>query len=53
MDINNDIFYNIGDLFSMSKEKIDVIDISLSPDETHIIFRNKIDGFLWMMRIGE
>jgi len=53
IDLSNDIFYNIADLSSISNEQIDVVDISLSPDETHLIFRNKIDGFLWMLRIGE
>jgi hypothetical protein len=53
MDISNDIFYNIADLTSLSGQKIDVVDMSLSPDETHLIFRNKIDGYLWMLRIAE
>ncbi len=53
MDISNDIFYYIADLASLSGQKIDVTDMSLSPDETHLIFRNKIDGFLWLLRIGE
>jgi hypothetical protein len=53
IDTSNDILYNIASLYSMSNEKIDVVDMSLSPDETHLIFRNKIDGYLWMLRIGE
>ena len=53
IDINNDIFYNVAGLSSLSSQKIDVVDMSLSPDETHIIFRNKIDGYLWMLRIAE
>jgi hypothetical protein len=53
IDINNDIFYNTADLSALAKQKIDVTDLSLSPDETHLIFRNKIDGFLWMLRIEE
>ena len=52
-DIDNDIYYNLANLTSLSGEKIDVIDISMSPDQTHIIFKNKIDGFLWMLRIEE
>lgn len=53
IDINNDIFYNMANLASLSNQKIDVVDMSLSPDETHLIFTNKIDGYLWMLRIGE
>ncbi len=53
IETTNDIFYNIANLTELSDQKIDVIDMSLSPDETHLIFRNKIDGYLWMLRIGE
>jgi hypothetical protein len=53
IDINNDIFYNTADLSSLSNQKIDVVDMSISPDETHLIFRNKIDGYLWMLRMGD
>jgi hypothetical protein len=53
IDLNNDIYYNIANLSELSDQKIDVVDMSLSPDETHLIFRNKIDGYLWMLRIGE
>lgn len=53
LDIGNNIFYNIADLSDLSDQEIDVVDISLSPDETHLIFRNKIDGYLWMLRITE
>lgn len=47
------IFADIADLSSLSDQKIDVVDMSASPDETHLIFRNKIDGYLWMLRIEE
>ena len=53
INLSNDIYYNISNLATESKQKIDVVDMSLSPDETHLIFRNKIDGYLWMLRIGE
>lgn len=53
IDLGNDIFYNTADLSSLSNQKIDVVDMSLSPDESHLIFRNKIDGYLWLLRIGE
>ena len=53
IDIGNNIFYNTADLSSLSNQKIDVVDMSLSPDKSHLIFRNKIDGYLWMLRIGE
>jgi len=51
IDLVNDIYYNTIDLSTESDEKIDVVDIELSPDETHLIFRNKIDGYLWMLRV--
>lgn len=51
IDINNDIQYNIADLAEISEQKIDVSDIILSSDESHLIFRNKIDGYLWFLRI--
>jgi hypothetical protein len=51
IDINNNVFYDISYLSSESGQKIDVVDLSISPDETHLIFRNKIDGYLWMLRI--
>ncbi len=53
IDINNGIFYNIADISSLSDQKIDVVDMFLSPDESHLIFRNKIDGYLWLLRITE
>ncbi|MFH0804526.1 MAG: hypothetical protein V1896_02910 [Candidatus Zambryskibacteria bacterium] len=53
IDLNNNIFSNIADLSSLSDQKIDVVDMSAPPDETHLIFRNKIDGYLWMLRIAE
>lgn len=49
----DNIFYDTINLSKESGEKIDVVDISLSPDETHLIFRNKADGYLWMLRIEE
>ncbi len=53
IDTAKDIFYNVADLSEISGQKIDVTDIMLSPDETHLVFRNKIDGYLWMLRIVE
>ncbi len=53
IDINNGIFYNTAGLTSLSGQKIDAVDISISPDESHLIFRNKMDGYLWMLRIDE
>ena len=51
VDLDNDIYYNISDLADESGEKIDVVNLSLSPDGNYLIFRNKIDGYLWMLRI--
>jgi len=53
IDVSNDISYNVADLSQLSGQKIDVTDISISPDNTHLIFRNKIDGYLWMLRITD
>lgn len=53
VDLNNDIFFGVADLTDLSGQKIDVVDPSLSPDGSHLIFRNKIDGYLWLLRIGE
>lgn len=53
VDVNNDVFYNIADLSNISGQKIDVVDLSISPDESHLIFKNKIDGYLWVLRIEE
>lgn len=52
-DLENDVFYRLADLSDLSGEKIDVVDIAISPDETHLVFRNKLDGFLWVFRIEE
>lgn len=53
IDPNNDISYVVSDLASESGEKIDVVDLIISSDKTHLVFRNKIDGYLWMFRIEE
>lgn len=53
IDFTNSIDSTISDLSRESNQKIDVIDLSLSPNETHLVFRNKIDGYLWLLRIGE
>lgn len=51
IDLNNNIFYNVIDLKRESEEEIDVVDILISSDDTHLIFKNKTDGFLWMLRV--
>jgi len=53
IDLGNAMLSDVADLSSLSDQKIDVVDMSISPDETHLIFRNKIDGYLWMLRIEE
>lgn len=52
-DVINDVYYKVADLTLISNEIIDVVDPSISPDDNYLIFRNKIDGFLWMLRIEE
>jgi hypothetical protein len=53
VDLINDVSHTIANLSALSGQKIDVADMSLSPNETHLIFRNKIDGYLWLLRIAE
>jgi hypothetical protein len=53
IDMSNDISFDIADLSQLSRQQIDVIDMFISPDESHLIFRNKIDGYLWMLRIED
>lgn len=53
IDLNNDVDYTVSYLSEESGEKIDVIYPSLSPNETHLIFRNKLDGYLWLLRVGD
>ncbi|MEK7642328.1 MAG: hypothetical protein AAB392_00830 [Patescibacteria group bacterium] len=50
IDIENDVYYNTVDLKIESGEDIDVVDIKASLDQSHIIFKNKKDGFLWVLR---
>ncbi len=51
IDLNNDIFYNVSNLSSESGQKIDVMNLSISPDGAYLIFRNKTDDYLWMLKI--
>ncbi|MBN2094078.1 MAG: hypothetical protein JW740_01780 [Candidatus Zambryskibacteria bacterium] len=51
IEIHSGISRKIVDLTDESGEKIDVVDIAISPDNTHTIFRNKIDGYLWILRL--
>lgn len=51
LNILNDVYSNVVSLSDESNEVIDVVDIMISQDDSHIIFRNKIDGFLWLLRI--
>ena len=53
IDLSNNILYDTANVSEISGQKIDAVDLALSPDETHLIFRNKIDGYLWMLRIEE
>jgi hypothetical protein len=52
IDLNNLVDYTISYLSDESGEKIDVVDPKISKDETHLVFNNKIDGYLWLLRIG-
>lgn len=53
IDLASDIDYTISDLSRESGQKIDVSDLSLSSDGKYSVFRNKLDGSLWMLRNEE
>lgn len=53
VDRKIDASYQIANLADLSGEKIDVIDIAISKDESHLVFRNKVDEQLWVLRIEE
>lgn len=53
IDINNDVYYTLSDLSRETKEAIDVISPKISKDESHLIFQNKKDGFLWLLRVEQ
>lgn len=53
VDLIQNLFYRIGDLSDLADEDIDVIDIKSSKDDSHVVFRNKNDGFLWILRITD
>lgn len=53
LDLSNDISYKIAELSDLSKEAIDVSDINISPSGDYLVFRNKKDGFLWLLKIEE
>lgn len=51
IDLNNLTDYTISYLSDESGQRIDVIDLQISKDETQLVFKNKIDGYLWLLRI--
>lgn len=53
IDLTNDIYYNLSYLKNEAGESIDVVDPSIVKDESHLTFRNKKDGFLWMLRVEQ
>lgn len=53
VDLTQNLFYRIGDISVLAEEDIDVSDIKSSKDDSHLAFRNKIDGFLWILRISD
>jgi len=53
IDTEHDVYYHTANLTSISGEKIDVVDLDVATDQSHLIFRNKIDGFLWLLRISD
>lgn len=53
IDVINDIYYDTIDLSKESGQKIDVYEPQLSPDDHQLLFKNKIDGYLWLLRIEQ
>ena len=51
VDTENLFYTNISSLSTESGEDIDVENMGVSGDESHLIFRNKRDEFLWMLRV--
>lgn len=52
IDYINGVYSNISDLSSESNQRIDVYEPKISNDDSHLIFKNKIDGFLWLLRLN-
>ena len=53
IDVVDNVFYNNIDLTKEGNEEIDVSDIAASPDDSHLVFKNKTNGLLWMLRLEE
>ncbi len=51
IDTENIFYKNVASLSTEAREEIDVENMSISKDGSHLIFRNKKDGFLWMLRV--
>lgn len=53
VDLKQNLFYRVASLsfLNEAEEKIDVIDPQISRDDAHLLFRNKKDGYLWLLRI--
>lgn len=51
IDTANLFYTNIANLKEETKENIDIIDIQISDDASHLIFTNKRDEYLWLLRI--
>jgi hypothetical protein len=53
VDLVSQSFSNVSNLSEESGQKIDIEDMIISSDDSHLVFRNKIDGSLWLLRISE
>ncbi len=53
IDTEHGVFYNNLNLSSETGQKIDVTEIKISKDKQHLIFKNKIDGYLWLLRLED
>ncbi len=53
INIDANLFSITSDLSEESGEVIDITDLQISKDQNYLIFKNKIDEYLWMLRISE
>lgn len=53
INVDAGLFSIVSDISKDSGEAVDVTDMQISKDQTHLIFKNKIDEYLWILRISE
>lgn len=51
INTSNQIYFDLGNLSELGGEPVDVTDLKSSPNQEYLVFKNKIDGFLWLLRV--